>query len=152
MAYVRQAVMQDSLKLAPNMRKADKIEIKDSDNVDPLQALIYPFTSEGNLIYSIVDQEKVIGMFGSVPTNDKDFGVVWMLSSEDLFKFQKRFIKESPYWIERISDNYKYVYNFVDERNVKSIRWLKYLGFKIEQKFNNYGYAKKPFLLMMKGV
>ena len=78
--YVRKAVLADALELAPKMRKGDRQEIMASDGSTPLESLVLPFTQKNAKIYSIVgtQSEGVIGMFGSSPTDDKDYGVVWL--------------------------------------------------------------------------
>jgi hypothetical protein len=44
--FVKQAVLQDALDLAPKIRKSDREEIRASDNQSPLEALVKPFTVE----------------------------------------------------------------------------------------------------------
>jgi hypothetical protein len=153
-AFVRQAVLKDVLELAPKIRKSDREEIRASNNSTPLKALVEAFTIENNRIYSIVKTEdnSVIGMFGSAPSVEPDYGVAWMLSSEDLFKHTKQFIKECPHWINEMGVGYKYLYNFVDKRNWKSLKWLQYLKFEPKTEIGDYGFEKIPFLLMMKEV
>ena len=51
-----------------------------------------------------------------------------------------------------MSQGYEYIYNFVDQRNWKSLKWLQFLGFEPKEKINDYGIGKMPFLLMMKEV
>jgi hypothetical protein len=152
--YVRPAKLADSLELAPKIRKGDRQEIMASDGASPLEALVIPFTQKNAKIYSIIgtQSEGVIGMFGSTPSKEKGYGVVWLLSSEDLFKHTKQFIKECPKWIDDMSKGYQYVYNFVDERNWKSLKWLQFLGFEPKRKIGDFGIGKMPFLLMMKEV
>jgi hypothetical protein len=152
--YVRSAILADALILAPKIRKDDRAEIRASNNSSPLEALVTPFTQEKAQIYSIVGtkEEGVIGMFGSSPCADPDYGVAWLLSSEVLFKHLKQFIKECPYWIDKMGKDYKYLYNFVDKRNWKSLKWLQFLGFEPRQEIGDYGFQKMPFLLMMKEV
>jgi len=48
--------------------------------------------------------------------------------------------------------NYKYLYNWVDCRNEKSIKWLRYLGFNTIRRDEQYGKGKMPFYLMMKEI
>ena len=151
--YVRKAIIADALELSPKIRKGDRQEIMASDGASPLQALVIPFTQQGK-IYSIIGtkSEGVIGMFGSTPSKEKGYGVVWLLSSEDLFKHIKQFIQECPKWVTEMSKDYEYVYNFVDERNWKSLKWLQFLGFEPKKKIGDFGIGKMPFLLMMKEV
>jgi hypothetical protein len=152
--YVRKAKLEDALILAPKIRKDDRLEIRASNNASPLEALVTPFTQKNAKTYSIIGtkDEGVIGMFGSAPCGEPDYGVAWLLSSEDLFKHLRQFIKECPYWIDEMGQGYTYLYNFVDKRNWKSLKWLQYLGFEPKQQINDYGFGKMPFLLMMKEV
>ncbi len=152
MAYVRQAIRADVAHLASKIRKADRDEIKASDNVRPSEALLAPFNYKGAITFSVIgtDKEHVIAMFGSVPSPEKGYGVAWLLSSEELFNYKKEFIKQCPKWVNKLGKPYKYIYNFVDVRNTKTLKWLKYLGFKQIETIENYGYAKKPFMLITK--
>ena len=125
--YVRKAELKDALELAPKIRKGDRQEIMASNGATPLEALV-------------------------IPSKEKGYGVVWLLSSEDLFKHIKQFIKECPKWVNEMSKDYEYVYNFVDERNWKSLKWLQFLGFEPKTKIGDFGIGKMPFLLMMKEV
>ena len=151
---VRKAVLKDALELAPKMRIGDRQEIMASDGSSPLESLVLPFTQKGSKIYNIVgtQSEGVIGMFGSSPVKEEGYGIVWLLSSEDLFKHTRQFIKECPKWVAEMSEDYEHVYNFVDERNWKSLKWLQFLGFEPKRKIGDFGVGKIPFILMMKEV
>jgi len=150
--YVRPAILADALQLAPKVRIADREEIRASDGKSPLEALVIPFTYKEGRNYTIIGavNEGVIGMFGVAPTNDPEYGVAWLLSSENLFKHTKQFIKECPYWVSQMSEGYTYIYNWVDRRNWKSLKWLQFLGFEAKEEIKQYGVGKLPFLLMIK--
>ena len=154
MAHVRRAISADVLFLADKIRQADLDEIKASDNVGATEALMTPFEHRGHRTWSVIgtEEEYVIGMFGSVPTTYPDYGVAWLLSSEELFKYKKEFIKQSPQWVDEMGKGYKYLYNYVDCRNEKSIKWLRYLGFNTIEREEQYGKGKMPFYLMMKEI
>jgi len=153
-AYVREAQLKDAIELAPRLRKIDREEIKACENISALEALVKPFTYKNAKTYSVVENEtdKVLGMFGSAPCADPEYGVAWLLSSEDLYKHTKEFVKQSPYWVNEMSKGYIYLYNFVDKRNWKSLKWLQYLGFEPKQELETYGNSKQPFLLMIKEI
>ena len=150
--YVRPAILADALQLAPKMRIADREEIRASNGSSPLEALVIPFTYKEGRSYTIIGtaKEGVIGMFGVAPTKDPEYGVAWLLSSETLFKHTKQFIKECPYWVSQMSEGYTYIYNWVDRRNWKSLKWLQFLGFEAKEEMKQYGVGKLPFLLMIK--
>jgi len=150
--YVRPAILADALQLAPKVRIADREEIRASNGSSPLEALVVPFTYKKGRSYTIIGtaKEGVIGMFGVAPTKDLEYGIAWLLSSEDLFKHTKQFIKECPYWVSQMSEGYTYIYNWVDRRNWKSLKWLQFLGFEAKEEIKQYGVGKLPFLLMIK--
>ena len=150
--YVRPAILADAIQLAPKVRIADREEIRASNGSSPLEALVVPFTYEKARSYTIIGtaKEGVIGMFGVAPTKDSEYGIAWLLSSEDLFKHTKQFIKECPYWVSQMSKGYTYIYNWVDRRNWKSLKWLQFLGFEAKEEIKQYGVGKLPFLLMIK--
>ena len=152
--YVRPATIKDALQLAPKVRIADREEIRASDNKSPLEALVVPFSIDKSKNYTVVGtlNEGVIGMFGACPTKDPAYGVAWLISSEDLFKHTKQFMKECPYWISQMGNGYEYLYNWVDRRNWKSMKWLQFLGFEPKDEMKQYGAGKLPFLLMVREV
>ena len=152
--YVRPAILADAIQLAPKMRIADREEIRASNGSSPLEALVIPFTYKKSRSYTIIGtaKEGVIGMFGVAPTKDPEYGIAWLLSSEDLFKHTKQFMKECPYWISQMGNGYEYLYNWIDRRNWKSMKWLQFLGFEPKDEMKQYGVGKLPFLLMVKEV
>jgi len=40
-------------------------------------------------------------------------------------------MKECPYWISQMGNGYEYLYNWIDRRNWKSMKWLQFLGFEL---------------------
>ena len=152
--YVRPAVLADVLELAPKMRTADREEIKASHGKTPLESLVIPFTFKKSETYTIIGttNEGIVGMFGVTPTKEPEYGTAWLLSSEDLFKHTKQFIKECPYWVSKMSKGYTYIYNWVDRRNWKSLKWLQFLGFEPKEEVKQFGVGKLPFLLMIKEI
>ena len=152
MAHVRNAIMIDSIFMAPKMRSVDKEEVYASNAQKPLAALLSAFDVKGSRNYSVIgtEEEYIVGMFGSVPTDLEGWGCAWLLASEELFKYKREFIKQSPQWIAEMGKGYTHLFNYVDVRNQKSIIWLKHLGFKKQETINEYGHLKMPFILMVK--
>ena len=67
-----------------------------------------------------------------------------MLGTDLIKKKQKIFLKRSKPWLEDIKKDYNYLENYVDARNTLSIKWLKWLGFKVEDPIP-YGVNGEPF-------
>ena len=145
MSFVRQAVLMDAIVLAPNLRQADYDELLATTYRSPLECLITPFTRSDSQIYTIVgDHEEILGMFGI----GKE-GAIWMLSSEGLYdNYREPFIRQCRKWIDLLQADHPVIYNFVDVRNTKAIRWLKFCGFTVDSDPQPYGHWGNPFYLL----
>ncbi len=71
-------------------------------------------------------------------------GTPWMVGSRDLDKEAVRFIRYCRDPVMKLFDNYDILENYVDSRNTRSIRWLKWLGFTIDDP-KPYGVFNLPF-------
>ena len=117
--YVRQARLIDTIELARNIKRGDRDELKASDNVTPLEALVYGFTWDRIDNYTVIgDTGNIIGMFG---------------------------VRQCIDWTEILLQPYDYIYNWVDARNWASLRWLEHCKFEIEETDDAYGYEQRAF-------
>lgn len=144
MAYYRPATIADCIKLAPNLREADKKELLLSSGEEPLEALILSLqvSEECNAIMN--DEEEIVGLFG-VATVDEDLGSPWLLGADGIKQIATEFIQGSHSWIEEVQARYKILFNYVHEENEVAIKWLKKLGFNFIQKIEDYGVGQAPF-------
>jgi hypothetical protein len=80
----------------------------------------------------LIDGEPVC-MFGVVPVSffAPDEGRPWMVGTSLLDQHAKTFLKGCKPHLDAMRERYAVLENFVDARNVKAIRWLKWLGFTI---------------------
>lgn len=145
MAYYRAAKREDIEELADHLREEDKLEVFCSHGYGPRQALTYSFETSKECNSIISDDEKVIGMFGIGVTPDNKSAVPWLLASDELSKIAKQFLPESKAWVDRVVEPYDNVFNYVHAANKKSMRWLKWLGFTLDEKAVSYGYHPAPF-------
>lgn len=143
--YYRPTVLDDIHELAPRMRKSDVEEIAASSGVVPEQALFLSFLAGAETHSIIAPDGEIIGMFGVVPTQDPMVGVPWMLASDRLPEIRKHFLPQSLEWVEKVNKQFPILTNYVDKRNTKAIRWLRYLGFQFPQLIEDFGVEKKPF-------
>jgi len=58
-------------------------------------------------------------------------GVPWMIGTQEIDSHAKAFLRRNKAYVERMSELYNYLVNFVDARNTRAIGWLKWLGFTI---------------------
>lgn len=60
------------------------------------------------------------------------------------------FAKHSRAYVEEMNRAYNYLENYVDVRNIVSIRWLKWCGFQMEEP-EIHGVAQIPFIRFHRG-
>ncbi len=150
MGYVRGAVLEDVYDLAPNLREADKREVKSSSGFEPEYALFKAFQMS-NHCYSIIcnckEDERTAGIFGVVRLNDMQ-GAVWMLASNLLVESKshiKQFVRETKKYCDHLNQIYPVLFNMVDKRNEVHLRWLRWSGFTF-LKEHIWGAEKLPFI------
>lgn len=132
--------------LAPKMKAGDIDECQASHGVGPEEALSISLGNSREA-FSVMVDGRVEMMFG-ICHEDNSTGLVWMLSSEAVFDLvtRKRFLRESRRYMKRFHRLYEVIYNCVDERNFRSIMWLKRIGFKLIDYIPEYGVSGMPFV------
>lgn len=146
MAYIRRATVADAIAVAPRLREADKNEIKAYLGFTPEVALPLMISSPGNTWAMIGDHEEVVGLFGMSPVDQHPyFGIVWMVSSPDIYKYRREFIRRTPEVLAAMHQEFPLLGNHIDARNTAHIRWLKRLGFSFLRTLPEFGVEKRPF-------
>ena len=130
--------------LVANMREHDIQEVNAATRMGIENAVK---TSVNLSTYSktgLVNDELVC-MWGVCPISLlSSSGSPWMLGTDLIKKKQRIFLRRSKPWLDDIRKDYRYLENFVDERNVMSIKWLKWLGFEMDEA-EPYGIHGEPF-------
>jgi hypothetical protein len=146
MAYVRASNVGDPALLSPNLREADLDELKAASPRSPNEVL-YLGHMLGKPCRTIIgDTGNVIGMFGVTPIPEvKRTGVIWCLTSPELFKIKKQFMRHCRQEIQEICKDYDKVLNFVYHKNTRHICWIKAMGFTMEEKPRPFGWQSLPF-------
>jgi hypothetical protein len=143
---VRPATDDDSPYLAVHLREQDKAEVMASAGMEPLWAIensrlhsraTFVVEYEGNpaLIFGVSDLEGSPGE-----------GCIWMLGTDDIQKFSRKFLRYSRKYLKELCAPYDLVTNYVDERNTVSIRWLQSLGAVFIHRHESFGVDQLPFL------
>lgn len=88
---------------------------------------------------------EVAMVYGVVPASIlTGSGVIWALGTDDVTRKAKSFLPESRRCLDDCLSAYNHLYNWVDTNNMASRRWLKWLGFEI-QEVAPYGPLQSPF-------
>ena len=138
------ATPEDAEFIAAHARQSDIDELLAVANVTPLECLLNGIKMSPQAYTGWIDGERVC-MFGvsaiSVLTG---FGVPWMVGTDAIDRHAIAFIKGSRSAIRTLFAQWGRLYNLVDARNTRAVRWLRFLGFTIEKPIP-YGVEKLPF-------
>lgn len=118
--------------IAADMRQADIDEVWASSRLHPLNALLRSWEVSDLSAVAMADGEPLV-MLGLVKRDVlTGSGVVWMLGANKALKYRRDFFTQTRPVIEQMLSVCPYLYNRVHGKNSVSIRWLKMLGFTIE--------------------
>ena len=149
--YVRPCEEGDVETIAPNIRVSDVIEIAammgpHKTTQEHLQSCI----EQSKETYALVYNKKIISLWGvSNCHHVTNFGVPWLIGTDDISEVSRKFIRHSVGWIKHLSKDYEALYNFVHVPHWQSQKWLQLCGFNIVNKYK-YGFNGEDFYLFIK--
>jgi len=155
MSYIRASEWTDPALLAPYLRAADIEEIDAATHLSPYEVLQAGYSLGEPCRTFVGDSGNVAGMFGVTPIpteGNVKIGVIWCLTTPELFKMKKYFMRNCRREIQEITQQYDKVINFVYEKNTTHIRWIKAMGFKMEASPRPFGWQEKPFYYFEKVI
>jgi len=121
-------------RIAKHMRRDDVNEILYSHQSTPEAALKAGFFANGVCWTALIDGKPAI-MFG---VTDRSLltgtGTPWLLSTDEIKHIKKAFILESKKYIIEAMKGRTALVNYVHAGNAQSIKWLKWVGFDLEDK------------------
>lgn len=129
MDAVRLSTAEDVTALAPRLRPADVQELLAAGSPSALAALQSGLDLSRPCLSIVDDQDRVVTMFGVVPSGDPLVGFVWLLSSDALDHHKIKFLRHSREWLTHLHSHHPVLANMVDARNTVHIKWLQWLGF-----------------------
>lgn len=123
--------------LIENLREWDKKELQSFRDITVEEGLTELIgegqvwvSPKGNpcVVCGLVQHERVAGV-----------GVPYLLATEEFYEYTRKFSKESKLWVQDALQKYPTLFNCVAAENTKAIRWLKWLGFTLEDRVDNFG-------------
>jgi hypothetical protein len=130
--------------LVDNMREHDVQEVNAATNMGIENAVKTSVKLSSYSKTGLVNDELVC-MWGVCPISlISGSGSPWMLGTDLIEEKQRIFLRRSKPWLDDIRKDYRYLENFVDARNVMSVKWLKWLGFEMDEA-EPYGIHGEPF-------
>lgn len=120
--------------IANNLRPEDIDEIKASTCSDNIYGVIKKSLELSDETYAVINSDgKAVGVFG-IRSHEGD-GIPWLLTTREIEKFKRQFKIQSQEIVNEWLNKWPYLYNYVDCRNKVAIKWLKTIGFKMEDTF-----------------
>ena len=120
-------------KIAADMRDEDVAEIWASHHHTPLESLMSGW-EVSDLSTIVMGDDEPLVMFGLVK---KDIlsgsGTVWLLGANRAMQYKREFLTQSKPVIDEMLTICPRLCNMVHAKNKTSIRWLRWLGFTIEE-------------------
>lgn len=130
--------------IAANIREPDRAEIWAASYQTPLRALSQAIEQSDYSAVGTIDGEPVL-MWGVLCESFIGrLGVPWMIGTKMLDNNAFVFLRRCRAPLMKVLNNYDRLENYVDVRNTKSISWLRWMGFKIEES-QPYGSLGMPF-------
>jgi len=72
-------------------------------------------------------------------------GRPWMIGTSDLNKYARQFRKRDKMVVRAMLTHFSYLENYVEEANVRSVKWLKEIGFQMGEP-EPIGPFNRPFI------
>lgn len=140
----RRATLADAQALVADMRPADRDEITASSGPN-LLATVQRAIGETPDCVACEFGGRLVSIGGAVPLSLlSGEASPWMLGTSLFQRFPGRLTRAARTYLARMQQTYPHLVNYVDARNVQSVRWLRRLGFEIHPAAP-HGVAGLPF-------
>lgn len=138
--------------IAKRMRQADRDEVHAASGRSPGSALVYSLRKSTVAYTGLVNGRPEV-MFGVGDLNIlAGVGAPWLLGTDVIEKNAVAFLRLNVGFLVQLSQRYEVLRNFVDDRNAVSIRWLRWLGFKLFDPVEMRGHQFRLFELRFEDV
>lgn len=117
--------------MEPHARQADVDELQAASGKTPGEAMREGLKISLETWAGLVNGEPIC-IFGLAPASILGGSAIpWMISAEGVDRFAVGFIRRCRPVVAGWSQSFPSLWNYVDARNTRAIRWLRWLGFQI---------------------
>ena len=142
---VRPATTADIRPLTDDLRPADILEIRAASGAAHGDA-IRQGVGLGALV-ACLPNGLPAALFGVTTSwENSDIGLIWMVATNGFWKLTRQFLRESYAVVDHLGVDYRVVMNYSDARNTAHHRWLRWAGFTIIKRHEQFGVEQRPFL------
>lgn len=126
------ATLEHADHIGRHLRAIDALELAlvRPDNT-PHQSVLNSLTASTWAEAVLVDAQPAI-IYGVVPSSVPGVAIPWMVATEAIHRISRAFVKGSAEKVACMHTAGAFLMNRVHHDNTLSIRWLKWLGFKVE--------------------
>lgn len=134
--------------LSEDLRPGDYDEIKALSEETPAVVLVSSVMLSTHA-WVILDGGTPIAAFGAAPSDDPDRGIVWMLGSPrmDIPNNAIGILRRSVPYMDEMHATYPTLFNYIDARHEKSLRWLRWCGYELIEEVPDHGLEARLFFL-----
>lgn len=131
MIRVVPATSEHAIRMAPQIRAADAAEAVALGGVAPLVSLLAGVAGSA-YAWTMLAHGEPMAIGGLAPEHLlSDVARVWLLGTSAIDLHKRAFMVETRWQLAAALRRYRMVWNDVDARYAKAIRWLRWLGFTI---------------------
>ena len=137
---IRPVTAEDCQSIADNMRQADQLEVGLSHGDSPLEA-ISRAVAASRWAMSLICDDKHVCAFGVAGRFMATTAAPWMLGTDEVLRNKSTVAQVSRKAIPIMRQGVKLLENYTHVDNLISIKWLRWLGFRIEpaERYGNPG-------------
>lgn len=118
--------------IAARMRRADVVEVMAAGRRSPREAVLKSVELSDRCSVALINGEPC-AVFGLVIANVvTGWGVPWLLGTDLIDRHKKLFVEHTRTGVREMLEICPILINYVHAENLKSIRWLKTMGFTVE--------------------
>ncbi len=137
--YHKRSNNKDLVYVLSNLRAADCHELEVLYGTSDLDMVIQHWKHYKGVRIACLDDGTPVAVFGLCVVSDKLAGVGF-LATNDVEKELRSFLIKGRKWVDAQLKKYKKLANYVYSANTKAVKWLKWLGFEVE---NHSGIGEK---------
>ena len=119
--------------IAANMDPADVAEVWAMGRKTPLEALKASAAVSREALVGLADDTPICAFGIGQRTLMDNVGIPWLLGTPEIRKHPKIFLRASKNWVRQAARRYTRLENYVDARHTRAVKWLKWLGFTLDE-------------------
>lgn len=137
--------------LIAGLREIDRRELYEMTRLDAADGL--DLTIAGAVAcWTAMDDGAVVCAFGINRRSAlSNVGVPWLVGTSLVETHARRFARQSRDYLDRFSQVFPQMENFCLAENAATIRWLKWLGFDMDEP-QPMGFSRAPFVRFSRGM